>query len=101
MGDGGERRAPGHARRELLTVLYADTSALMRAYVAAEPGHQELERLLLRGDDDVMTSALSRVELGSAMTRARHERRLRRWRNVLERFDADCLEEGPITLLVL
>ncbi|MDX6721820.1 MAG: hypothetical protein QOD73_224, partial [Solirubrobacteraceae bacterium] len=39
----GSRLVPGRA----LSVLYADTSALVRAYVADQEGHAQLRRLLL------------------------------------------------------
>lgn len=84
-----------------MSLLYADTSALIRAYFTDEPDHAELRGLLLEGDEPVVTSELARVELASAVRAAARAGRLRRWRALLFRFDADCQEEGPIALLRL
>jgi len=84
-----------------LTLLYADTSALARAYLADEPDHEQLRDLLLEGHDPVVTSALARIELASAIRAAAGAGRLRRWQSLLERIDADCEEQGPLTLLAL
>jgi predicted nucleic acid-binding protein len=82
-------------------VYYADTSALVRAYVSGEPHHAELRRQLLDGDVPVVTSVLTRVEFASAVAAAGRAGRLRRPRLLLDRFDADCRENGPVTLLDL
>lgn len=84
-----------------MTLLYADTSALARAYLADEPDHEMLREMLLEGPDQVVTSALARVELASAIRTAANAGRLRRWKSLLERIDADCEEQGPLTLLTL
>lgn len=82
-------------------VYYADTSALVRAYVSGEPHNAELRRRLLNGDVPVVTSVLTRVEFASAVAAAGRAGRLRRPRLLLDRFDADCRENGPVTLLDL
>ena len=84
-----------------MTLLYADTSALIRAYFADEPHHAELRAALLDGDDPVVTSEIARVEMASAVKAAARGGRLRRWREILARFDADCQRSGPIILLRL
>ena len=84
-----------------MSLLYADTSALICAYFADEPDHTELREALLEGDDPVVTCEIARVELASAVRAAARGGRLRRWRDVLARFDADCQEEGSIMLLRL
>lgn len=84
-----------------MTLLYADTSALVRAYFADEPDHALLRRRLLEGADPVVTSDLTRVELASAVYAAARSGRLRRPQIVLDRFDADCADEGPLALLRL
>ena len=84
-----------------MSLLYADTSAIVRAYFADEPDHQDLRGLLLEGPEPVVTSEVSRVELAGAVRGASRAGRLRRWRGLLARIDADCAEEGPITLLAL
>ena len=82
-------------------VYYTDTSALVRAYVSGEPHHAELRRQLLDGAVPVVTSVLTRVEFASAVAAAGRAGRLRRPRLLLDRFDADCRENGPVTLLDL
>jgi uncharacterized protein len=80
-------------------IYYVDTSALIRAYFSGEPDHQRLRELLLEGDAPVVTSALTRVEFASAIAAAGRAGRLRRQRVLLDRFDADCRDGGPLTLL--
>ena len=84
-----------------MSLLYADTSALLRAYFVDEPEHEELRGMLLDGEEPVVTSELARVEMGSAIRAAARGGRLRRWKALLARFDADCQEDGPIALLRL
>ena len=50
-----------------MTLLYADTSALVRAYFEDEPDHAPLRERLLEGGEPVVTSELARVELASAI----------------------------------
>ena len=84
-----------------MTLLYADTSAILRAYFADEPDHSGLRDLLLESDEAVVTSELARVEMASAVRAAATGGRIRRWRALLARIDADFGEGGPITLLAL
>ncbi len=84
-----------------MTLLYADPSALIRAYFVDEPDHEDLRALLLEGTAPVVTSELARVELASAVGAASRAGRLRRWRGLLARMDADCGAEGPVTLIAL
>jgi len=84
-----------------VTVLYADTSALVRSYFADEPDNAELRHLLLDGDNAVVTSELTRVELASAVAAAARSGRLQRADVVLDRFDGDCGDDGPVTMLRL
>jgi hypothetical protein len=84
-----------------VTVLYADTSAILRAYFADEPEHDTLRTSLLEGPDPVVTSEIARVELASAVRAAATGGRLRRWEAILARIDADCGPDGPIALLAL
>ncbi len=84
-----------------MTVYYADTSALVRAYFVDEPDHAELRDLLLDGREPVVTSELTRVELASAVMAAARAGRLRRPQVVLDRFDGDCGDDGPVTMLRL
>ncbi len=84
-----------------MTLLYADASALVRAYFEDERDHAHLRELLLEGADPVVTSELARVELASAIRAAATAGRLRRSAGLLARIDADCAEDGPIALLRL
>ena len=84
-----------------MSLLYADTSALVRAYFAEEPEHAELTARLLEGDEAVVTSELTRLEFVSAVSSAARAGRLRKAQLFLDRFDADCGDNGPIALLRL
>jgi len=84
-----------------MSLVYADTSALVRAYFADEPDHAVLQQRLLEGVDPVVTSELTRVEFASAVTAAARGGRLRRPAILLDRFDADCADDGPLALLRL
>lgn len=84
-----------------MTLLYADTSALVRAYFSHEPDHESLRSSLRQGPDPVVTSELARLEFASATFAAARAERLRRPDDVLARFDGDCRPEGPIALLAL
>jgi predicted nucleic acid-binding protein len=56
---------------------------------------------LLEGTEAVITSELTRLEFASAVTAAARTRRRRKSRLFLDRFDADCSNDGPIALLRL
>jgi uncharacterized protein len=84
-----------------VTLLYADTSAVVRAYFADEDDHTALRKLLLRGVDPVVTSELTRVEFASAVGAAARKLRVAEPTPILDRFDLDCGEDGPLTLLRL
>ncbi len=84
-----------------MSLLYADTSALVRAYFVDEPEHAELRARLLEGDEAVVSSELTRLEFAGAVSVAARTGRLRKPRLFLDRFDADCSSDGPIALLRL
>ncbi|WP_198319442.1 type II toxin-antitoxin system VapC family toxin [Actinopolyspora erythraea] len=84
-----------------MTLLYADTSSLIRAYLADEVEHAEFRELLLEGELPVVTSELTRVEFASAVSAAQRGNRVEVSSYVIDRFDWDCGEEGAITLLRL
>jgi predicted nucleic acid-binding protein len=73
----------------------------VRAYFADEPEHDELRSRLLEGEEAVVSSELTRVEFASAIAVAARGERLRDPRLFLDRFDADCGDDGPIALLRL
>jgi uncharacterized protein len=84
-----------------MSLLYADTSALLRAYFVDEPDHETLRAQLLEGEDPVITSEITRVEIASAIRAAARAGRLHQWQDLLARIDADAGEEGPLTLIAL
>ncbi|CAN5751012.1 type II toxin-antitoxin system VapC family toxin [soil metagenome] len=84
-----------------MSLLYADTSALARAYFVDEPDHVTLRARLLEGTEPVITSELARVELASAVGAAAPGERLPAITGLLARMDADCRGDGPLFLLRL
>jgi uncharacterized protein len=84
-----------------MTLLFADTSALVRAYLPDEPDHAKLRQVLLDGDEPVALSELARVEFASAVSAAGRAGRVAKPQAFLDRFDADLGDDGPLTLLAL
>lgn len=84
-----------------MNLCYADTSALVRCYFPDEPDHDELRTALLDGREPVVTSELTRLEMTSAVRAAHRAGRVTDPDEMLEVFDADCGEDGPIALLRL
>jgi len=82
-----------------LTVRYADTSVLVSAYFMDEARHDAMRRLLLEGEDQVLTSELTRLEFVSAATAATRAGRIADPSSVLSAFDADCATDGPLVLV--
>ena len=83
-----------------MSLLYADSSALVGAYLPDEADHAELRALVVEGADGVVTSELARLEVASAATAAMRRGRIASAGKLLARFEADC-EEGLVTLLAL
>jgi uncharacterized protein len=86
-----------------VTLLYADTSALVRCWLPGEnrSDTEQLRVLLLEGTGPVVTSELTRLEVASAVHAAARAGRLRRTDGVLRRADRDWGANGPVTLLAL
>jgi predicted nucleic acid-binding protein len=84
-----------------VSVFYADTSALVRAYIAAEPDHESMRAMLLEGGNDVFTSEIARVEFAGAVRSAERARQIRNSDRLLTLMDADCDRGGPIALVRL
>lgn len=84
-----------------MSILYADTSAVVRAYFLDEPDHDELRGLLLEGDEPVVTSELTRIEFAGAVAAAFRAARTEGAADLLVRFDVDCGDDGVMTLLRL
>ncbi len=83
-----------------MTLYYADTSALARAYLSDEPEHAALRDLLLESGSAVVSSELASVELAAAMAAAERARRIADAEMVLKRIGAD-LAGDPVALLAL
>ena len=79
-----------------MSLIYADSSALVRAYFPDEPDHAELRTLLLEGHEAVVTSEIARLELATAARAASSRGRPSRWSELLARIDVDLAEGGPI-----
>ncbi|MPZ64340.1 MAG: PIN domain-containing protein [Pseudonocardiaceae bacterium] len=84
-----------------MNLRYADTSALVRCYFPDETDHDELRTALLDGREPVVTSELTRLEMTSAVRSAHRAGRVTDPDGILEVFDVDCGEDGPIALLRL
>ncbi len=97
-----EPGAEGLTDAGLGAVVYCDSSALVRAYLADEAGHSGLSRLLLDPRRLVATSALTEVEMVAAIrAAARAGRRFatRTWPS--PKPSADMGTGGPVALLAL
>lgn len=84
-----------------MTLVYADTSALARAYFADEREHVILRARLLEGEESIVTSEVARVELASSIRAAVRAGRVHRPEPMLKRIEANFRDEGPIRLLRL
>jgi len=84
-----------------MSLLYVDTSALVRCYFPDEPDHEELRDLLLDGAEPVVTSELTRLELTSVIYAAHRGGRISDPVELLEVIDVDCGANGPVALLRL
>ena len=84
-----------------MSVLYADTSVILRAYFADEQEHETLRSLLFDGDEPVVTSEIARLEVASAAAAAVRAGRIPVAAVIVAAFDADCGDEGALTLLRL
>lgn len=74
----------------MVTAFYADTSAVVGAYLTDEPDHAELKKLLIDGEHLVLTSELTRLEFASAITAAKRNGRIPDAREFLTQFDEDA-----------
>jgi predicted nucleic acid-binding protein len=80
-----------------MSLLYADSSALVRAYFADEDDHVELRSLLLGEREPVVTSEITRLELASAVRSAYSAGRVARSTDLLGRIEGDLAEDGAIS----
>lgn len=84
-----------------MSVLYADPSALLRAYLSDEPEHEHIRELLFAASQRVVTCEVSRVEHASAIHAAARGGRISDPATFLDRFDLESGDEGKVTLLAL
>ncbi len=76
----------------MVTVCYADASAVVRVFFADEPEHAEPRDLLASDRNRVPASELTRFEFASAMAAAKRSGRIQEAREFLDQFDAtSCL----------
>ncbi len=84
-----------------MSLLYADSTALLRAYFSDEADHAELRALLLAERDPVVTSEITRLELASAVRSAYSSGRIARSSDMLGRIQGDLAEDGAISPIAL
>jgi predicted nucleic acid-binding protein len=84
-----------------VTLLYADTSAIIRAFLTDEREHVALRAMLLGGDDPVVVSEIARVEIARAVDSAARSGRIADGPSLLDAIDAVCGDGGSIRLLSL
>lgn len=79
-------------------LVYVDSSVLARAYLHDEDGHRE-SVTLLDGDDLLVTSTLTVLEVTSALVRAARSERIGDLDGLLLALDADLSADGPVTVI--
>lgn len=84
-----------------MTTLYADSSALVRAYLGDEPGSTTLRHFLLESDELVVTSELSLLEVTRALCAAERSGRIPTGGKALEGVEADFSTGGPVLVIGL
>ena len=84
-----------------MTLFYADSSALVRAYFADEPDHAELRSLLLERREPVVTSEITRLELANVVRAASAMGRISRAQDLLARIDSDLALDGVVIAIDL
>lgn len=84
-----------------MRTLYADSSALVRAYFEDEDEHQTLRDLLLESGEQVITSELARIEIASAVQSAARAGRIPDAEALEQSIEIDYDIGGPLILLDL
>ena len=84
-----------------MTTFYADSSALVRAYLGDEPGSASLRKLLLESGESVVTSELSLVEVTRALGAAERSGRIPNAFSALVGVEEDFTERGPVLVIEL
>lgn len=84
-----------------MRTLYADASALVRAYLGDEPGSASVRRLLLESDEQVITSELSLIEVTRAFRAAERSGRILDAGAALVGVEQDFSGRGPVLVVEL
>lgn len=84
-----------------MRTLYADSSALVRAYFEDEDEHQSLRDLLLESGEQVITSEIARIEIASAVQSAARAGRIPDAEALEQSIEIDYDVGGPLVLLDL
>ncbi len=82
-------------------IAYADTSAIVRAYMPDEPGHERVRRVLFHERWTVLTSVLADVEMAAAVRAAARAGRIADAEPLLDQVAADMAPDGPLVVLDL
>ena len=84
-----------------MRTLYADASALVRAYLDDELGSASVRRLLLESDEQVITSELSLIEVTRAFRAAERSGRILDAGAALVGVEEDFSGRGPVLVVEL
>ncbi len=79
-------------------IVYLDSSVLVRAYLADEPGHAEVGVMLEDADLALVTGTWTRAEVSGALVRAARTGRGDE-ADLLTLLDADLAADGPVTVV--
>lgn len=82
-----------------MALLYVDTGAIVGAYLTDEIDHLVLRRLLLAGDDPIVTSEVTLVEFTSAIFAAHRGHRITDPEPLLTDFNAECGDQGSFNVI--
>jgi predicted nucleic acid-binding protein len=85
------------SRTDADVIVYVDSSQLVRAYLPDEDGYLEANGMLM-GEDALVTSTWTLVEVTSALSRAARGGRANLL-DLLAAFENDTAVDGPVTLL--
>lgn len=79
-------------------IVYLDSSVLARAYLADEPGHEEIGAMLDDPELALITGTWTRIEVSGALVRAARTGRGNQ-EDLLTLLDADLAADGPVTVV--
>lgn len=84
-------------------IIYIDTSALGRVYLGDQSDSTELSRVVYAGDNPVITSELTDVEIASVLARAGRDGVIDSVTadELLDRYAADTSDTGPVGVVAV